>query len=253
MTTSLPTRALIAALALPAMPAFAAHPLITEDTGTQGRGNFQLELTAELGEEEERGIIQDGLDRAAVLSYGVLDEVDVLLTFPYTRNVVKEDGLRTTDKGPGDVGLDVKWRFFEEGRVSVATKGGVTFATGDEEKGLGAGKTTYNVNLVTSFDAAPWAYHIHVGYLYNRNVLDERTRIRHTSLAVTREVGAVTLVADIGTLTTVDKAYDEDSVFVVLGGIWSVTESFDVDLGVKRGLTTPEIDSALLVGLAIRF
>ena len=32
----------------------AAHPLITEDTGTQGRGKFQLELTAESGRDNVR-------------------------------------------------------------------------------------------------------------------------------------------------------------------------------------------------------
>jgi hypothetical protein len=31
----------------------AAHPLITEDTGTQGTGRFQLELTAEHGYRDE--------------------------------------------------------------------------------------------------------------------------------------------------------------------------------------------------------
>jgi len=28
--------------------AFAAHPLITDDTGTQGKGKFQLEVNSEL-------------------------------------------------------------------------------------------------------------------------------------------------------------------------------------------------------------
>jgi hypothetical protein len=36
-------------------PAFAAHPLITEDTGTQGEGRFQLELTGERGYDQDDG------------------------------------------------------------------------------------------------------------------------------------------------------------------------------------------------------
>lgn len=39
--------AIILVAALLPLPLFAAHPLITEDTGTQGKGNFQLELTGE--------------------------------------------------------------------------------------------------------------------------------------------------------------------------------------------------------------
>jgi len=231
--------ALAAALApgLP-LPAFGAHPLITEDTGTQGKGRFQLELVAELGHEEERGLHEDAFDRAAVLSYGLRDDLDVLLTVPHTRNVVQENGLRTTDRGLGDVGLDAKWRFFEKGNVSVAVKPGVTFATGDEDKGLGAGEFNYSLFLVTSFDNNPWGYHIHIGYLRNRNVHDERNVLHHTSLALTYAVKEDwLLVADLGTLTAPERGVDDNSSFLILGGIYSVSEDFDVDFGVKRGVS----------------
>ena len=34
---------------------FAAHPLITDDTGTQGKGKFQLEVNGEYAHEDEDG------------------------------------------------------------------------------------------------------------------------------------------------------------------------------------------------------
>lgn len=37
----------IAAVVLTSGTAFAAHPLITDDTGTQGQGKFQLEVNGE--------------------------------------------------------------------------------------------------------------------------------------------------------------------------------------------------------------
>jgi hypothetical protein len=235
-------------------PAFGAHPLITEDTGTQGQGRFQLELTAELGHEEERALHEDGFDRAVVLTYGVLDNLDVLLTVPHTRNVVQEDGLRTTDEGLGDIGLDAKWRFFEKDGVSVAVKPGVRFPTGDEDKGLGAGEFNYSVFLVTSFENDPWGYHIHIGYVRNRNVLDERNAIHHTSLAVTYAVRSDwQLVADLGNFTTPNPDFDEDTTFLILGAIYSVTDDFDLDFGVKRGVSEPETDVTWLLGLAWRF
>lgn len=252
IATGLPLTAALA-LGIP-LPAFGAHPLITEDTGTQGKGRFQLELVAELGHEEERGFHEDASDRAAVLSYGLRDDLDVLLTIPHTRNVVQEDGLRTTDRGLGDVGLDAKWRFFEKGDVSVAVKSGVTFATGDEDKGLGAGKLNYSVFLVTSFDNAPWGYHIHIGYVRNRNVHDERNVLHHTSVALTYAVkDDWLLVADLGTLTATERGVDDDSSFLILGAIYSVTENFDLDFGVKRGISEPETDVTWLLGLAWRF
>jgi hypothetical protein len=39
--------------------AFAAHPLITDDTGTQGKGKFQLEVNSEFDHEDEDGTKED--------------------------------------------------------------------------------------------------------------------------------------------------------------------------------------------------
>lgn len=241
------------ALCLPA-PAFAAHPLITEDTGTQGRGRFQLELIAELGHEEERGVVEEGFDRAAVLSYGLRDNLDLILTIPHTRHVVKGDGLRTTDQGLGDVGLDAKWRFFEKNGISVAVKPGLTFASGDEDKGLGAGELNWSAFLVTSFENDPWGYHIHLGYMRNRNVQGERNVLHHTSVALTYALrDDWLLVADLGTFTTPDPGFDENTSFLILGAIYSVTDDLDLDFGIKRGVSEPETDVTWLLGLAWRF
>jgi len=40
-------RLIFVALLLIAYPSWAAHPLITDDTGTQGKGKFQLELNGQ--------------------------------------------------------------------------------------------------------------------------------------------------------------------------------------------------------------
>jgi hypothetical protein len=245
---------LISALLLPAAPSFGAHPLITEDTGTQGLGNWQLELTAEYGREDTAGVEDDAADFAAVFSYGLRDNLDLLLTLPYSHLDSKENGVTTTTHGLGDVGLDAKWRFFEEGRVSVALKTGVTFPTGDEADGLGAGKSNFNINLVTSFETGPWGYHIHLGYLRNRNVHDERDVIQHASLALTRMATEnLKLVVDLGSFTAADRAFDQDNSFLTLGAIYGVNDDFDIDIGLKHGLSEPETDTTLLLGVAFRF
>lgn len=237
-----------------ASPGFAGHPLITEDTGTQGRGNWQLELTAEVGREDAFGTTEDATDFAAVLSYGLSDSLDLLLSVPYSHTRTNGNGLHTSDRGLGDVGADLKWRFFEESIVSIATKGGLTAPTGDDEDGFGAGRWTYNINLVTSIEKAPWGFHIHLGYQRNRNVHGERSAIHHRSLALTREATEkLMLVADLGSFTTSDRSYDEDTVFLILGGIYALRDNLDLDFGVKRGLTDPETDTTGLLGLAIRF
>lgn len=239
---------------VPAAPCFAAHPLITEDTGTQGRGNGQLELAAELGHDEAADAEERAADLAAVLSYGLRDNLDLLLTLPYMRADTLANGATTTEDGLGDIGLDAKWRLFEEGRMSVALKTGMTFASGDETKGLGAGKSNVSVNLVVSYETARWGGHLHLGHLRNRNAHDERDVIHHASVALTRmATDRLKLVVDLGNCTTADRSFDEDTRFLTLGAIYGARDDLDIDIGLKRGLSDPETDTTLLLGMALRF
>jgi hypothetical protein len=101
-------------VALFPVSAQAAHPLTTEDTGTQGRGKFQLELTAESGRDAADSTRKETVAMAAVLSYGLRDDTDVILTLPRKRVYTQAGGANTTESGRTDAGLDFKWRFFEK-------------------------------------------------------------------------------------------------------------------------------------------
>jgi hypothetical protein len=62
---------------------FAAHPLITDDTGTQGKGKFLLEVNSEVNydKESEAGVKTKttGGEVGTILSYGITENVDVVL------------------------------------------------------------------------------------------------------------------------------------------------------------------------------
>lgn len=240
--------------ALGSTAVFAAHPLITEDTGTQGQGRFQLELTAEVGADTERGVATRSAEYAAVITYGLLDNLDVLVTLPYARLRTRSDGASTSAAGAGDIGLDAKWRFYERADLSVALKAGVSYPSGDESEGLGTGYWNYSLNLITSYANGPWGYHLHLGYWRNRNALDEIAQIHHASVALTYQASeAWRLVGDVGNDTSPDRSYDEDRVFLTLGAILSLNEHLDLDLGLRRALSAPEVDTTLLLGVAWRF
>ncbi|MGE5318746.1 MAG: transporter [Hyphomicrobiaceae bacterium] len=241
-------------LLLYAAPGFAAHPLITEDTATQGRGNGQLELTAEYGHDEASDAREDALDLAAVLTYGLRNELDLLLTLPYSRADTLARGAETTAHGIGDVGLDAKWRFLEAGRWSMALKTGVTFPTGDDTRNLGAGKFNVSANIVTAYETARWGYYLHLGHIRNRNVHGERDVIHHASVALVHTVSdRLKLVADLGQFTSTDRSVSVDARFLTLGVIFGIRDDLDLDFGWKRGLTDPETDTTLLLGMALRF
>lgn len=238
---------------------FASHPLITDDTGTQGKGKFQLEINGETSydKEKESGITvkETGSEAAAVVSYGVLDNLDVVVGLPYQWNKTKEDSdVVSGEDGISDMSLEVKWMFYEKDGLSFALKPGVTLPTGDDGKGLGTGRMTYSMFFITTKEIEPWAFHFNAGYIRNENKADERKDIWHASLASTVAVMKDTqLVANVGAERNPDKSSTVDPAFILVGLIYSVSENFDIDFGVKFGLNKPETDRTLLAGMTVRF
>lgn len=237
--------------------AHAAHPLITEDTGTQGTGGFQLELSLERAIDDEHDLHEKAWLGAATLSYGLLDNLDLILGGTYLHFHTQDGDEDVKEHGFGDVTFDLKWRLFESGDFSIAFKPGVVFPTGDEDKGLGDGDTRYNMSLVMSWEPEPWGIHLHLASLLNPGVLDWSGGIGHASAAVTylpRE--DLKLVADIGRYDLAEpdtEGHLNNPMFLTLGAIWSLRENTDLDLGVRYGMRHTEVDWTFLLGTAIRW
>ncbi|MCX7703048.1 MAG: transporter [Planctomycetota bacterium] len=238
--------------------AFAAHPLTSDDTGTQGKGKFQLELNGEYGYDKEKvaGITTIGksFETLFALSYGIADEIDAIFGVPFLSWSVKENGFSADESGISDLSLELKWRFFEKEKISIALKPGLTFPTGDEDKGLGTGKVTYTLFLIVSTEIEPFTLHLNLGYCQNENKLGERESLWSLSLATEKEItDNLKIVADIGAERNADRASNTHPAFAIIGVIYSLSEVFDIDVGVKAGLTKPETNYALLAGIAYRF
>jgi hypothetical protein len=105
-----PARALALAVLLGApVPARAAHPMLSEDTGTQGKGNVELELGLASSRDGDTRAFEFGPQ----LSYGVAGSVDLIVRPAWleVRDTAAAGGRR--DTGVGDTALDFKWRFRE--------------------------------------------------------------------------------------------------------------------------------------------
>ncbi|MEW6333208.1 MAG: transporter [Thermodesulfobacteriota bacterium] len=236
-----------------------AHPLITDDTGTQGIGNWQVEVSGQYDSDREtrNGASQEsaGFQVAATLSYGMAEQVDMVLGLPYQGSRVKEDGVtRYDEKGIADATVEVKWRFFERDGLAFALKPGLRIPTGDDGKGLGAGRIGYHAFLIATKEAAPWAFHVNAGYIGNENKADEEQHLWQASLAATYEVlKGLKIAGNIGIERNRDRAAGKDPAFALGGLIYSLSERVDIDVGVKYGLTAPETDWSFMAGMAVRF
>ncbi len=238
---------------------WAAHPLITDDTGTQGKGKFQLELNGQYDWDKQD--IDDLSAKtiagqvATTLSYGIAENVDLVLSLPYQWGKTEEnEEIVYDEKGIGDMVFETKWRVFEKDGFSLALKPGISIPTGNDEKGIGTGQLGGHLFLIGSKELEPCAFHVNLGYIRNENKVDERKDIWHASLATTWEViKDLKLIANIGIERNPDDDASNNPAFLIGGVIYSVTENFDLDCGVKYGLNTSETDLSLMAGIAFRF
>ncbi len=233
---------------LPAVPVFAAHPLITDDTGTQGRGKYQIELNAEYT--SDSGSRETGI--GASFSAGIADTVDIVLGVPFTTLRERDEaGDWQTEHGFSDISLELKWRFYEQKGLSLALKPGISLDTGSEERGLGEGTPSYSVFLVATQEFEPLTFHVNAGYIANRSDLRD---ILHLSVAAEYAVShSFTLAGNIGGETNPDRESSVHPLFLLGGAIYHVSENFDIDAGIKAGLNKAEPDYAILTGIAYRF
>ena len=245
--------------------AYASHPLITDDTGTQGKGKFQFELNGQISFDREARyddnaaanvtIKRREAELKAALTYGVIDSVDVILSAPHQWKRVETDGPAVFDmNGIADMSIEVKWRFFEKNGLSFALKPGLTLPTGDQDKDLGTGKATFTSYLIATKEITPWAFHLNLGYKRNENRLDQRLDIWHASMAgEVKVMKNLKLVANIGMERNPEENSETHPAFILGGFIYSIWENFDIDLGIKGALNSAEKDYTILSGITVRF
>lgn len=240
--------------------AFAGHPLVTDDTGTQGKGKGQVEVGFSYFYDKDKvdeltTLKSDGGDVGVGVTIGVLDTVDVVVGLPYAWYSVEENNARIArEDGISDITFDVKWRFFEKDGWSLALKPGVSLPTGDEDKGLGAGRAGYRLFLVGTKEFEPFAVHVNAGYIVNENNADERKDIWHASVACEVEVMKdLKLMANVGLERNPDPASDNHPAFALAGISYDISEKITLDAGIKYGITSTETDWTALTGITIRF
>jgi hypothetical protein len=237
---------------------FAAHPLITDDTGTQSKGKFQLEATGTwLTDQEEtdgEGVREIGSLAALVFAAGVSETLDLMVGVPYVWTETKEAGQTTRENGISDTVIEAKWRFYEKEKFSMAIKPGILLPTGDEDKGLGTGHIGYTAFLISTVETKPWAFDANIGYLYLENRHQERVNLWFASLATRFAVSEQwTIVGEIGATRNADTEDSSHPAFAQAGFIYSPSDDLDLSLGFLAGLNDAEVDQSIRAGVTIRF
>lgn len=238
---------------------FAARPLVTDDSGTLGKGKFQVELGVETFSWQDREdgvkIEETGMEASGVFTYGVLDNIDVVAGFPYVWSKVKENDTTAFDANRlSDISLEAKWRFFEKNGFGLALKPGLTLPTGNYEKGFGTGRVTYEITFIASKEHEFIKFYFNAGYTRNENKTDERKDLYSASVAVTYEViKGLNLVGNVGFERNPDPAFKTAPAFALVGLNYGINDHIMLDAGYKFGLNRQEVDRAIIAGITLNF
>jgi len=218
-------------------------------TGVLGKGGRQIETGFEY-EASEGGSNEYGRAFAAVFSYGLTDSADLLLGVPWE----SRSAGGASERGPGDVSLEAKLLIGEKYGWVFLVKPGVSLPSGDEDKGLGAGKAQAWAYAAAGRTHGKWQHYLNAGLYHNANDADETKNVWKASAFTGYSLHEkVLLAADLAVEANTDKEASEHPATGMLGVVYYPAENLDLDLGCKLGLNDAAADQAVLAGVTYRF
>lgn len=231
--------------------AYAAHPLISDDTGTQGAGIWQLEVNTDHTRTRDVGQTAWARQLNTTLTRGVTDELDVAANLPLQRNSATGQSAQS---GIGDTTVQAKWRFFDNTKGwTLAVRPGVSLPTGNSGKGLGNGRTTVQATVISTATLGDWTWLVNAGYAFNNNKIGDRKHLWDASTALLYNVGeSWTLVADLAASRSASVGGGVDK-FAVLGTIYHLNDKTDLDIGWRRSLGAKPVSNTMGVGLTLHW
>lgn len=221
-------------------PASAFQPLVTDDTGTQGTGGNQLELSFN----QYRAMGPAGTDQLLSLpvgyTRGLTETLDVFAGFRYIQ--IRSSTSWGDASGSGNPSFGAKWRFYENdgSKTSFAIKPEVFFPVSSvgEGSGLGTGKASGNLTLVLTQEVPFGAIHVNAGagrYRWRDSLTNPDTTTACASISpVWDNAEQWKLALDMGVESASAGDVKIRSRFVELGAIYSPSKELDVALGVLR-------------------
>ena len=242
--------------------AFATHPLLGDDTGTQGPGRVLVESNINYLKHNE-------FKSTAVpvaFTTGIGEIMDAAVEVPYLW-LHPSPVTGSDENGISDVIIRFKHRFFEREKKdgehdkveqSLAYQVAFIQPTGDEEKGLGSGTSRWGARLISSSEWETIEINANLGYESSGRALRRGNfTFEHAVLvSVAAEYERVKPWEPVVELSVVRvKGSDGYSriVTALVGLIYEPSEDFYVDAGVRVGLNSHSEDYALLAGFGYKF
>ena len=231
-----------------AAPAHSAHPLISEDTGTQGAGKFELEL----GASNTRQGSGRTFEVDPQLSSGIAPSVDAIVrasAFDLHGDAIPENGAR---RGFGTTMVDVKWRFAQADAWSFGTRAGIDLPSA--RSGFGYQRTGAHALIMATADLKPLLFTTNLAWTrLPSDAGSPRDQYRISAAALWTVSSALRLAFDIAHYSVPDADSRAWASVALAGAIYTVHPGFDLDIGWQQRLRQPAPAGVLFLGATLRW
>ena len=220
--------------------------MISEDTGTQGRGNAELELGYAWTRQYETSIFLF----QPQLSYGLSPTFDLIIQPSWT--TVHMPG-EPREQGFGDSNLDFKWRFYGSAPWSVGVRAGVSLPTAQDDLGLPNHSFSPHGLLVLTGDFTPVTIDINLGYSRVPEYQGARPDLWHFSAAALYAASErLFLVLDTAVDSNPDSGQSAPAAVALAGVIYTARPGLDLDVGYRGRLDSAAPLRQWLLGITYR-
>jgi hypothetical protein len=253
------TAAIFICTLMTAASALAGAPLETDDAGTVDVGKFEIGINGSYMSNKVDTAKTTSHDAELSLGTGIYKNLGISVALPYNMSTREVDSgvLFGKDDGFGDISIDIKYAFAEAGGVNLAIRPGVVLPTGKSSMSEDHVQFTTALIATKEFSDGAYAIHANLGYefhSYKESNEGMRRNLWSASLAGEAELAkGFIAVADFGLASNEDKASNDLPAYALVGARYEINDHFEINAGVKLGLTKPEDDISALYGLVLKF
>jgi hypothetical protein len=230
-------------------PALAYHPLVGDDTGTQGAGGNQIEIGYDYDRSSLDGVTDSGHSFPITYTRGVTDALDLY---------VSAVRLSSPTSGWGNVGLGAKWRFYENEATGLSLgfepKVQLPVSSEDEASGLGNGRTCYSLAFLATQNTGFGQVIVNLAAgrdnFADSTITDRKTTYRLSVAPVWQVSELWRLTLDLGLKTNPDRGQKYRMGYVEVGTIYSPNKNLDLSLGVLRDVLDGPVQSTTVTSEA---
>jgi len=229
--------------------AFAARPLTTDDAGTVEKGKFQIETGFDFTRQDNH---DKEFSPSMTLTYGLFERMDMGIGSGY---LFIHPAEGKNENGLDDTVLKVKYRLVDDKDwiPAFAVTGTLKIPTASESKGLGSGKTDFNINAIFTKNLSKrLALYLNLGYTFiGEHGTDNEFNYSLAGQFVLSDKWA--LVGEVSGVNNFNGHKRDDPVSGLLGIQYMLSDNLVLDAGVEIGMNKAAPDFRLTTGVTFFF